>query len=121
VAASPSASPKEEPKEQAPAPAASEAPNASPTPAASPAYGDYPAKYKEIVAAWVTANIPEQSAAHIEWQTEPKPSDLPTAKGRHVFGYLVLFNSPPHPGDTPKSHSALIRDGKVVSMSGFDD
>ena len=124
VEASPSPSPvaaKEEHKEEAPAPAASQTPEASPSPAASPAYGDYPAKYKEIVAAWVTANVPEQSTAHIQWQTEPKPSDLPTAKGRHVLGYLVLFNSPPHPGDTPKSHSALIRDGKVVSISGFDD
>jgi hypothetical protein len=91
----------------------------SPTLTATTTYGDYPANYKEIVTSWVASNVPQQ-AAHIEWQTEPKPSDLPTTRGRHVYGYLVIFNSRANPGAISKTHSALIRDGKVVNMSGFD-
>jgi hypothetical protein len=111
----------DEDKAESPAPAVSQTQEALPSQTPLTTYGDYPADYKEIVTTWVAGNAVPDNAAHIEWQTEPKPSDLPTAKGRHVLGYLVLFNSRPHPGDTPKSHSALIRDGKVVSMSGFDE
>lgn len=117
---SPTPAAADEVKDEWSAPSASQTPEASPSPVASPTYGDYPADYKEIVSAWVAGKVPEHSA-HLEWQAEPKPSDLPTAKGRHVYGYLVVFNSRPRPGETPQSHSALIRDGKVVSMSGFGE
>ena len=28
----------------------------------------------------------------VEWQTEPKPADMPAYKGQHRYGYLVIFN-----------------------------
>ena len=124
--ASPSPSPtasdevKDESPAVAPVPAVSQTPQSSPNQAQSPTYGDYPANYKEIITSWIAGNVPDYSA-HLEWPAEPKPSDLPSPKGRHVYGYLVVFNSRPHPGDTPKSHSALIRDGKVINVSGFDE
>ncbi len=116
-----SASPVPSKEEKVESPAVEAAPAQSPAsnPTATPLYGNYPANYKEIVTAWITSNAPRQ-AAHIEWQTEPKPSDLPTAKARHVYGYLVIFNSRANPAEIPKTHAALIRDGKVVNMSGFD-
>ncbi len=93
---------------------------ATPSPSVTPssAYGTYPANYKDIINAWMSANAP-QDAAHVEWQADPAPSDLPTAQGRHVYGYLVIFNSRSGIGGKGKTHSALIRYGKVVSVSGF--
>ena len=120
ASASPAPAPSKDEKTESPAveavPVPVQTPSANPT--ATPIYGDYPANYKEIVTTWITSNAPQ--AAHIEWQTEPKPSDLPTRKGRHVYGYLVIFNSRATPAQTAKTHAALIRDGKVVNMSGFD-
>ena len=81
-------------------------------------YGTFPANYKDLINTWVAANEP-QDAGHIEWQTQPAPSDLPVGQGRHLYGYLVIFNSRSGIGGRPKTHSALIRDGKIVSVSGF--
>lgn len=81
-----------------------------PTPA-SP-FGSYPANYKEIVIAYLQAQ--RFSAAGIDWQSEPKPADLPDASGRHHYGYLVIFNT------GAKTRSVLIRDGAVVNAAGFD-
>jgi hypothetical protein len=101
-------------------------PVSSPSPVASPSltpastYGSYPANYKEIISAWLRAAAP-MDGAHIEWQSEPKPSDTPTDGTRPIYGYLVIFNSRPTLADKPRTHSALIRDGKVVRLSGFDE
>jgi endonuclease YncB( thermonuclease family) len=81
---------------------------------ASP-YGEYPANYKEIVSAWLKANV--RNSSKIDWQGEPKPVDLADTLGRHRYGYLVIFNTPEQ--SRPKTRSVLIRDGTVISNSGF--
>ncbi|MDQ2868951.1 MAG: hypothetical protein M3R59_11180, partial [Verrucomicrobiota bacterium] len=103
----------------APAPAKTEAAVAAATPPPPPAlpFGNYPADYKAIVTTWVHAAAPESST--IDFQGEPKPAELPGGGGQHLRGYLVIFNSGVT-GRTAKTHSLLIRDGKVISSSGFD-
>lgn len=78
-------------------------------------FGEYPANYKEIVTAWMKAN--RLDASRIEWQGDPRPSELAAANGRRLSGYLVIFNTPDRPG--AKTRSVLIRDGAVVNNSGF--
>jgi hypothetical protein len=82
---------------------------------ASSQFGAYPENYQEIVTAWLKAN--RLDASRIEWQGDPKPADLPTANGRHLSGYLVIFNMPDRA--VAKTRSVLIRDGAVVYNSGF--
>ena len=57
-------------------------------------------------------------ASHIDWQTEPKPSEMPAPSGQRFSGYLVVFNTPDHAGT--KTRSVLIRDGVIVANSGFE-
>lgn len=92
------------------------------TPAAAIAatrYGAFPADYQKIIRDWLAAREPRLSAEAIEWQTEPKPSAMPDARGREVYGYLVVFNSPARNG-APRSHGVLIHDGKVIVAMGFE-
>ena len=56
-------------------------------------------------------------ASRIDWQGEPKPADMPAENGKHLSGYLVIFNAPDRAG--VKTRSVLIRDGAIVSNSGF--
>ena len=88
---------------------------ASPNRQSGSDFGKYPANYKEIVTAWMKANALD--ASHIDWQGDPKPSDIPAGNGRHLSGYLVIFNTPDRAG--VKTRSVLIRDGVIVSNSGF--
>jgi hypothetical protein len=81
----------------------------SPTPASQ--FGAYPANYKEIVSAYLRARNIDATA--IDWQTQPKPADLPDASGRHLYGYLIIFNT------GAKTRSVLIRDGNVINALGF--
>src|SRR5207302_1326583 len=69
-------------------------------------YGAYPANYKEIVTAWMQKN--QRANGAIDWQTEPKPADLPSANGQHHYGYLVIFNTVNR--GKPKTRSVLIHD-----------
>ena len=78
-------------------------------------FGVYPANYKEIVTAWMKKN--SLDASRIDWQAEPKPAEMPNDTGRRVSGYLVIFNTPDRAG--MKTRSVLIRDGAIVSNSGF--
>jgi hypothetical protein len=78
-------------------------------------YGGYPANYKEVVAAWMKANGLDPS--RIDWQSEPKPADISGKDGKHLYGYLVIFNTPEK--SRPKTRSVLIRDGAVINDSGF--
>jgi hypothetical protein len=78
-------------------------------------FGAYPGNYKEIVTAWLKKYALDVSA--IDWQTEPKPAEMPNASGQRFSGYLVIFNTPDH--GTFKTRSVLIRDGVIVSNSGF--
>ena len=55
--------------------------------------------------------------SRIDWQGEPKPADMPAGLGRHLSGYLVIFNTPEQ--IARKTRSVLIRDGKAISNSGF--
>jgi len=106
AAPSPSPSPSQTPV--APAPAAT-------TTIASTPFGEYPANYKEIVSAWLKANSLDGS--NVQWQGEPKPAETPAGDGRKLSGYLVIFNTQERSG--LKTRSVLIRDGAVISNSGF--
>ena len=93
------------------------APTAALATSAAPAsqFGEYPANYKEIVAVWMKAN--RLDASRIDWQGDPKPSELAAGNGRRLSGYLVIFNTPDSAG--VKTRSVLIRDGAVINNSGF--
>jgi hypothetical protein len=89
-------------------------PSSSPTPAGS-AYGAYPTDYKQVVIAWMKTNALD--ASQIEWQSDPRPAELPGSNGQRLQGYLVIFNTPEHA--RPKTRSVLIRDGAVIGNLGF--
>ena len=104
-----------------PTPVAANEPFIAPAPAptaiaasASP-YGEYPANYKEIVTDWLKAN--GLNTLKIDWQGEPRPVDLVGTVAGHRYGYLVIFNTPDE--GRLKTRSVLIRDGAVISNSGF--
>jgi hypothetical protein len=108
-----------------PAASISAAPAATPqagAPSGSP-YGVYPANYKEIVTAWLKTRLPDPANTQIQWQTEPKPADLPGLAGRKLYGYLVIFSTSSRNGagaaSRMQTHAALIHDGQVVRANGF--
>jgi len=118
----------------APAPAASASaspgpglvagPSATPpTSAPTSPYGAYPANYKEIVTAWLKTKVPDAASTTIQWQTEPKPADLPGPTGRKLYGYLVIFNTSSRNSaglaGRMQTHAALIRDGQILKADGF--
>ena len=78
-------------------------------------FGKYPTNYKEVVIAWMKSN--SLDASHIDWQGEPKRAKMPGENSRRVSGYLVVFNTADRAG--MKTRSVLIRDGAIVSNSGF--
>jgi hypothetical protein len=78
-------------------------------------YGEYPANYKEVITGWLRKN--QRANGKIDWQTEPKPSDLPRANGQPLRGYLVIFNTTEQ--GRSKTRSVLIRDGAIVNNTGF--
>ena len=93
-------------------------PAASPPTATAPPqsdFGQYPANYKEVITVWMKKYSLDPS--RIDWQGEPKPAEMPAPSGQRVKGYLVIFNAPDRAGI--KTRSVLIRDGVVVSNSGF--
>lgn len=93
------------------------------TPAADAArYGPYPTLYKEIVMQWLNTQLIDPDSARIEWNEEPKPSDV--GKGSEaVSGYLVNFtvNARNRFGayTGKQKHSVLIRNGEVIKSMGF--
>jgi hypothetical protein len=108
-----------EPIPTAPPQAETIAPSTPPPPAAPAAsqsqFGAYPENYREIVTTWMKANRLDSS--RVDWQGDPKPSQLAAGNGRYLSGYLVIFNTPDRTG--AKTRSVLIRDGAVVNNSGF--
>jgi hypothetical protein len=96
-------------------PSASAPPTSPAAAAPTSLFGEYPANYKEIIVAWIKANGLDGSK--VDWQSEPKPADIPGPAGGHLFGYLVIFNTPEHA--ISKTRSVLIRDGVVINNSGF--
>ena len=93
------------------------------TPAADSArYGSYPTLYKEIIMQWLNKQLIDPDSARIEWNEEPKPSDI--GKGSEaVSGYLVNFtvNARNRFGTFTgkQKHSVLIRNGEVIKSMGF--
>jgi hypothetical protein len=88
-----------------------------------PIYGEYPVRYKGIVMDWLYTHLYDPPSAKVEWQAEPKRADLPDAKGRKLYGWLVLFSVNARNrfgGYTGKqTHGILIRNGAVVQATGF--
>jgi len=86
-------------------------------------YGAYPANYKEIVTAWLNASLGDPRSAEIKWLGEPRPGELDVGKGQKVAGFLLdfsvnarnIFGAP----TGHQKHTALIRDGQVVTATGF--
>src|ERR1700716_3116248 len=84
--------------------------------------GPYPKLYKEITWNWMQKNLVDPSSAKIEWQGEPKCTDL-GKDGQHEYGWLVNFtvNSRNRFGayTGKQQHGVLIRNGEVVKGIGF--
>lgn len=94
----------------------------SPTPD-SPTYGAYPENYQELLTAWLDRALVDPRSVVVKWLGPPKQGQLKVAKDRQVAGYLVDFtvNARNVFGayTGPQKHTALIRDGKVVTATGF--
>jgi hypothetical protein len=96
--------------------------NAQTSPADTARYGPYPANYKELVMQWLNKQLIDPDSARIEWDGEPKPSDV--GKGSEaVSGYLVNFtvNARNQFGayTGKQKHSVLLRNGEVIKSMGF--
>ena len=94
----------------------------SPPPAGA-VYGAYPANYQEIITAWLNSSLVDPKGVQIKWLGEPRSGELDVGKGRKVAGFLVDFsvNARNIFGTYTGSqkHTALIRDGQVVTATGF--
>lgn len=92
-------------------------------PPVSAGYGAYPAKYQEIVTAWLNSSLVDPKSVRIEWLSEPRPGELTVAKGKTVSGFLVDFSVNARnifgAYTGAQKHTALIRDGQVVTATGF--
>src|SRR5689334_7286714 len=85
-------------------------------------YGPYPTNYKELITQWLNKQLIDPDSARIEWNGEPKPSDM--GKGSEaVSGYLVNFtvNARNRFGayTGKQKHSVLIRNGEIIKSMGF--
>jgi len=93
------------------------------TPTADTArYGPYPSNYQELVTQWLNKQLIDPDSARIEWNGEPKPSEV--GKGSEALsGYLVNFtvNARNRFGSYTgkQKHSVLIRNGEVIKSMGF--
>jgi hypothetical protein len=96
--------------------------NAQTPPPDTARYGPFPTYYKEIIMQWLNTQLIDPDSARIEWNGEPKPSDM--GKGSEaVSGYLVDFtvNARNRFGSYTgkQKHSVLIRNGGVIKSMGF--
>jgi hypothetical protein len=87
-------------------------------------YGEYPKNYQEIITNWLGTALVDGPSAQIEWVAPPKAGSLPEKKnGKALLGYLVEFkvNSRNRFGTYTgmQKHTALIRDGQVIKVTGF--
>jgi len=73
--------------------------------------------------AWLNAALVDPNSVQIRWRGEPRPGELTVGKDKQVSGFLVDFstNSRNVFGAYTgwQKHTALIRDGKVVTATGF--
>ncbi len=95
--------------------------NPSPPPPDS-VYGAYPHNYQELITAWLNQALLDPASPIIKWKGEPRPGEL-TVQGHKISGFLVDFtvNARNIFGayTGAQKHTALIRDGKVVTATGF--
>ena len=86
------------------------------------AYGTYPHNYQEIISAWLNEALVDPKSVVIQWKGEPRPGEL-KVQGQMISGFLVDFtvNARNIFGayTGAQKHTALIRDGKVVTATGF--
>lgn len=94
----------------------------SPT-ADSQSYGAYPENYEEVVTSWLDASLVDPASVKLKFLGKPRQGELDVGQGRKVAGYLVDFtvNARNVFGAFTGSqkHTALVRDGKVVTATGF--
>ncbi len=92
-------------------------------PPANAVYGTYPSNYKEIITAWLNANLTDPRSAQIKWLGEPRPGELNVSKSQVVSGFLVDFSVNARnlfgAYTGAQKHTALLRDGQVVTATGF--
>ena len=92
-------------------------------PPANAVYGAYPTNYQDIVTNWLNAALVDPKSVKVKWLGEPRPGELPVGKGQNVAGFLVDFSVNArnifgaYTGS--QKHTALIRDGQVVTATGF--
>jgi len=87
-------------------------------------YGEYPKNYQELITQWLNATLVDAPSAYVEWISQPKAGSLPEKKGGNpLFGYVVdiKVNSRNRFGTYTgmQKHSVLIKDGKVLKVTGF--
>jgi len=94
-----------------------------PLPPPGAAYGAYPHNYQDIITNWLNSVLVDPQSVHVKWLSEPRPGELNVSKTQQVSGFLVDFsvNSRNVFGayTGPQKHTALIRDGQVVTATGF--
>jgi len=56
----------------------------------------------------------QPSHAHESSGLQPKAADLPDLSGRHLYDYLVIFNTPEH--SRVKTRSVLVRNGTAIKV-----
>lgn len=92
-------------------------------PPVSAGYGAYPKDYQEIITAWLGFNLVDPKSVQLKWLSEPRPGELNVAKGKEVSGFLVDFSVNARnifgAYTGAQKHTALIRDGLVVAVTGF--
>jgi hypothetical protein len=106
------------------APAQSVPPPAQSVSPFSSSYGAYPENYQEIITNWLNSSLVDPRSVLIKWLSEPKPGELPVDKaGKTVSGFVVDFSVNARnlfgAYTGPQKHTALIRDGQVVTATGF--
>ncbi len=86
-------------------------------------YGAYPTNYQELITAWLHGNLMDPKNMQLKWLSEPRAGELEVNKGQVVSGFLVDFSIKArnifglYTG--AQKHTALIRDGQVVTATGF--
>lgn|SRR5689334_24114739 len=86
-------------------------------------YGAYPHNYQELITNWLNAALVDPRSFKVQWLSEPRPGDLNVSKTQQVAGFLVDFSINARnvfgAYTGPQKHTALIRDGQVVTATGF--